>query len=154
YNETVPSWIIREYVFHAENTHRWNFGGQHESESYLFSSYVHFVNNWQWSVWAYRFQGGLDTRFLRGGPAVKMVPYWHFGTNFNTDWAKRVTFALNAHYSFALTSSSNDYQIQPQLHLKVSSRFRLSSQFSIQENHYDMMYVNTVEDNRHTTRYI
>ncbi|MEJ5263915.1 MAG: DUF5916 domain-containing protein [Bacteroidales bacterium] len=154
YNETVPSWIIREYVLHAENTHRWNFGGQHESESYLFSSYVHFVNNWQWSIWAYHFQGGLDTRFLRGGPAVKMVPYWHFGTNFNTDWAKRVTFALNAHYSFALTSGSNDYKIQPQLHLKVSSRFRLSSQFSIQENHYDMMYVNTVEDNQHTTRYI
>ncbi|MGC8824285.1 MAG: DUF5916 domain-containing protein [Bacteroidales bacterium] len=154
YQQTVPSQLIREYVVNFKNTHRWNFGRQHESETYLLSSYLHFVNNWQLSVWAFRFQGGLDTRFLRGGPAFRMIPYWHFGMNFNTDWAKRVTLVLNTSYGFAPASNSNDYKIEPQLHLKVSSRFRLSSQFSVQENHYDMMYVNTVTDNQNTTRYV
>ncbi|MCX7986734.1 MAG: carbohydrate binding family 9 domain-containing protein, partial [Bacteroidales bacterium] len=143
YHETVPAKVVREYVVNLENSHRWNFGGQHESETYLISSFLHFVNNWQTSIWAYRFQGGLDTRFLRGGPSFKMFPYWHFGMNFNTDWAKPVTFALNTSYSFSKTSNSNDYKIQPQIHLKINSRLRLSSQFSVQENHYDMMYVNT-----------
>jgi len=154
YHETVPTGFLREYAVNFENTHRWNFGGQHESENYLVSAYFHFVNNWQGSIWTYRFQGGNDTRFLRGGPALKMDPFWHFGMHFNTDWAKPVTFSLNAHYSFARTSNSNDYKIQPQLHLKLSSRLRLSSQFSVQENHYDLMYVNTVEDDQHTTRYV
>ncbi|MCX7987251.1 MAG: DUF5916 domain-containing protein, partial [Bacteroidales bacterium] len=57
-------------------------------------------------------------------------------------------------YSFSKTSNSNDYKIQPQIHLKINSRLRLSSQFSVQENHYDMMYVNTVNDNQQKTRYI
>ncbi len=154
YNETQPSSIIREYSIGLENEHQWNYGGQHESHTYLLSSYFHWQNKWQSSFWIFRSLSALNSRELRGGPSLRTNPFWHFGVNFNTDWAQKVTFALNAYYSMDNISKSYDYQIAPKLFFKLSNRIRLSTHFSIQENHYDMMYVNTVNDNMNQTHYV
>jgi hypothetical protein len=154
YHETKPRSIFREYSFSVGNEQTWNYGGQHESNSLNFSSYFNFINKWQFGFWMYHLVSGIDTRLLRGGSSVRSNPFLSFGGNFSTDWSKKVVFSVYANYGFDNISNSYDYEVGPQLYFTLSTRFRISSQFSVNENHYDIVYVNTIEDNSSIYHYI
>ncbi len=145
YVENTPNTILREYSIYFENEHTWNYGRQHESNTYLVSTYLHFINKWQFHGWIYRFQSGIDTRLLRGGPGVRMNPYWHVGMGMNTDWAKPITIGLKLTHGFDNISKSSDYEVEPQIFFRIGNRFRISNQFYYNVNNYDLMYVNTVD---------
>ena len=145
YVNTVPTNLFREFYISLENTHHWNYGGEHEQNTYYFETYFNFTNKWSMWMWAFRHQSGIDTRELRGGPALRLNPYWHFGVSMNTGWQRPVVFSMRLTHSFDNISNSYDYQLSPGLFFRISSRFDVSNSVSYSYNNYDMMYVSTVE---------
>ena len=153
YNESEPGSFYREYHSHIELVNQWNFGGLNTKNTYMLSNSIQFTNNWHYSMWVFRQHSAIDTRELRGGPALRMSPFWHFGSSINTDWSKKVVFQIEASRSVSPSDFSSDYRVSPGLFFKINSKINLQSNFSYSVNDYNLMYVNTL-DYANDKRYI
>lgn len=145
YKETKPTKIFREYNVNIENINQWTYGGLNEKNTTLLNAFGQFHNKWGAAWWLFRQHSAYETRELRGGPAIKSIPFWHSGIEVFTDWSK--PFSANIHLtgSVAPEANSSDFEIGPGIGIRLNSRFYINSNFFYGGNNYNMMYVATVE---------
>ncbi|HOT15229.1 MAG TPA: DUF5916 domain-containing protein [Bacteroidales bacterium] len=150
YNENVPNKVLRMYYIGFENEQIWNYEGIHEENSFLLDAYLNFINKWETGSWIYRRQSNIDTRELRGGPAMRMNPFWHFGFNANTDWSKK--FASNIHYTIShdFISGSNDFEWEQGFYIKPINKFNIGAIYRYAENYYQKSWADDGKLNNET----
>lgn len=153
YHESEPGSFYRQYHYHLETNSRWDFSGLNTRNNSSTFFWMQFNNKWDASVWVFRQHSAIETRELRGGPALQMSPHWHVGNGIGTDGSKKLSFDMNSSFTVAPKGKSYDYQFSPSVSLKINSRINLQSYVSYSFRNYSLMYVNTI-DFRNEKRYI
>ncbi|MCB9274327.1 MAG: carbohydrate binding family 9 domain-containing protein [Lewinellaceae bacterium] len=129
-----PKGILRSYQFTLEQRHDWNFGGENTLDLLENTGELRFNNLWALSATLAHAFNKLDTRQLRGGPALRIDPHSLAGIMLSTDATKvlsggvgleklwydngiggatsyQVNFLLNLSRRFTITSNTY-YQVQ------------------------------------------
>jgi hypothetical protein len=98
YVENQPEGIFRTYSFSLSQSNEWNTGGEYlTSDGYIGFSLL-FKNKWSFSGGFLRRGSSLDTRLLRGGPAMMIKGFWHNDYNLSTDMSRKFGMWFNIHY--------------------------------------------------------
>jgi hypothetical protein len=144
YVVTVPAWKVNSYWISFDQSHSWNFGGDRLGLNLELSGNVEFRNFWSIYGSFEQTTGRLDTRLLRGGPAILLPNARDYYISFQTDYRKRVQFSLG--YSRNDYEDDSDYRaIYPSLYLRASDNldFSLAPNYSVNRNNWQ--YVSTVQ---------
>ena len=72
YQVNEPKGIIRNYYINSYHRHEWSFGGENTSDKLDNHAYLKFKNLWSVHLDLDRYFNRLDTRQLRGGPALRI----------------------------------------------------------------------------------
>jgi len=125
WNEAVPRGIFRSYLVEVSREDEWDFGGlPTRSQTGLDGSGV-FENKWQASVHL-RYRDVVDTRMLRGGPALRWHDYFTVMAYVQSDRSRRLSGSLFGEYSPARDDDSLYKELGPTLALRLSNRLSLS----------------------------
>lgn len=131
YNVNKPKGILLRYYFQLKQRHDWSFGGENLHDRLNAQMQLRFSNYWSFSTNLTREFNILDTRQLRGGPALRIDPNSAIGVIFQTNSSKPLLFATRLNftrfddkitwensYDFAVT-----WLINNQINLSVSTGF-------------------------------
>ncbi len=99
YQITKPASVFRTYSIDLNQFNTWNFNGTYLGSGGELSFYSEFKNNWIFSNDLVYQTGTTDTRFLRGGPQMKLPFTITESGNLSTDQSKRIVFNLRLRLS-------------------------------------------------------
>jgi hypothetical protein len=129
WHESVPRGIFRSYQLRLSREDEWDFGGlSTRSQTAVDGSGV-LANKWQASVHL-RYQDVVDTRMLRGGPALRWHDILTAMAFVQSDPSRRVSGSVFGEYSPARDDSSYYAEVGPSLGLQLTNRLSLSGSFS------------------------
>lgn len=99
YRVSKPKGILMDYRFDIVQQHLWSFGGENLGDKLNIHTLLRFKNLWRFVMNLNRTFNELDTRQLRGGPAL-----WIGGntaTNFSilTNYSKNLVFGAGASFA-------------------------------------------------------
>ena len=98
YIENQPKGKFREYSFSLSQSNSWNTGGEYLSSDGYMGFMLLFQNKWRFSGGFIRQGPSLDTRLLRGGPAMMIKGFWHNDYNLTTDMSRKFGLWFSIHY--------------------------------------------------------
>jgi len=126
--EPRPRGIFRDYSLQLVRDDQWDFGGLRTNGSTALQAATTFRNRWTSGI-RFSHTDDVDTRALRGGPALRMYEYLTAGLNVGSDGARRASFAVTADHAWSLEDDSRATDISTTVRLRVSNRLALSSDF-------------------------
>ncbi len=144
WSETEPRSIFRQYsaVFVRED--EWDFGGLKTKSANRIEASARFKNKWE-ALGNFGFVQSVDTRALRGGPALRFHDTWNGLLNLETDSSRRVSFALAGENTRALGDNSRVSRIAGTARFRLSNRFSFSGQPSYQKLANNLQYAATAD---------
>jgi hypothetical protein len=144
WEEAVPRGIFRSYVLQASREDEWDFGGlPTRSQTAVDGSGV-FANKWQASV-QLRYQDVVDTRMLRGGPALRWHEILTAMAFAQSDPSRRLSGSVFGEYSRARDDDSLYKELGPSLVLRLSNRISLAGSVSYVNLLDELQYAATAE---------
>jgi len=147
YNENVPKSFYRSYSIQMGQQSEWDFGGRLLQTAYDLKTIMFASDNWIYSFSVSRVPKLLDTRMLRGGPALNLEGYWDWNIFLQTDSRKKFYYSLNSKYRQMDDDKSQLLEISPSIVWRPNTKFNLSSTFSFIQNTDDAQYINTLSFN-------
>jgi hypothetical protein len=144
YNENTPKSFYRSYHIQIEQKSEWDFGGRLLRTAYNLNTKMISINNWIYYFSIDKVPRWLHTRTLRGGPALNLEGYWDWSVYLQTDSRKDLYYSLNGKYRRMDDDRSHILEIAPSVVWRPSSRFNLSSTFSLLQNIDDAQYITTI----------
>ncbi len=144
WHEAVPRGILRSSLLQVSREDEWDFGGlPTRSQTAIDGSGV-FVNKWQASVHL-RYQDVVDTRMLRGGPALRWHEILTAMAHAQSDPSRRLSGSVFGEYSRARDDDSRYQELGPSLVLRLSNRLSLSGSVSYVSLLDELQYAATTE---------
>ncbi len=154
YEETKPRGIFRSYEIHASRWDNWDMGGRRAEGQTALELEAQFRNKWGVALAARAVQAPVETRLLRGGPALRRTPFVCSSFYGHMDQSKRVYAGLNLHRHFHRQSPSDQIDVSPELSLRVSNALSLSTSLQHSLNTDSEQYVATLEPRDAGTQYL
>lgn len=150
-NEAFVSWVeskprgaFREYSFQLSREDQWDFDGLHTAaQTGLFAS-GSFRNKWGLEAFLER-SAEVDTRALRGGPALRRHDFYHGSLEGRTDPSRRLSGWLDAGHSWSVDDESRAWEWEAGLRWRTSNRLALSGEVEYETLRDDLQYVGTVQ---------
>ncbi|HEX9933769.1 MAG TPA: DUF5916 domain-containing protein, partial [bacterium] len=121
-----PAWFFRTYTLGLNQINHWDFGMHYLSSTSGFSAYLEFLNKWAVNATLHYTSRALDTRILRGGPAMFVPPYWSAYWYMRTDPSKRMVFDFETDWTASRNGSNRSFSIEPELTATPFSTLRIS----------------------------
>lgn len=144
YRQTEPKNLLRNFTLTLGQNSYWNFGGNNTHNDVAVDFVTMFLNRWEVSLNEQYVFSDLATRLLRGGPAMKLSPFWQNGIIFNTDKSRRVSFKLH-HISMLSTDGvTRSLMFEPGLTFRLGNHLYLMSEFNYTHNIDNLIYVGQV----------
>lgn len=153
YQITKPVSVFRTYSIDLNQFNTWNFNGTYLGSGGKLSFYSEFKNNWIFSNDFVYQTGTTDTRFLRGGPQMKLPFTITESGNLSTDQSKKVVFSLNYGYQGRGNNSGTNYSVEPGISVRPFQGLRIGFSTSMMQNHDLLQYITTLDYNS-SDRYI
>jgi hypothetical protein len=153
YNEKVPKSFYRSYSIQFGQQTEWDFGGRLLQTTYESNAKLIALDNWIYYFSISKVPRFLNTRLLRGGPALNMEGYWNGNIYLQTDSRKDLYYSLQCSYRQMDDNKSHLLDISPSVEWRPSTQVNLSSTFSFIQNIDDAQYINTLNFDD-TPRYI
>jgi len=100
-----------------------------------------FSNLYQLNITEKYVWNRLDTRVLRGGPDLRIDPYYTTNVRFNTHTAKRISGSLQYVGEHNTNGHSSYNTISPGVTLRMGNHMHLSGNFNYQWNTNALQYV-------------
>jgi hypothetical protein len=100
YVENEPKGIFRSYHISTGIGNNWNFGGQFINTRYSLSLGSSFANKWRFNGSVMHQGNSLDTRLLRGGPAILLKGFWHNRYSFRQMYLKSWLLGLDITFTY------------------------------------------------------
>ena len=150
---TKPVSVFHTYSIDFNQFNTWNFNGTYLGSGGELSFYSEFKNNWIFSNDLVYLTGTTDTRFLRGGPQMKLPFTITELGHLSTDQSKRVVFNLNYGYQGRGNNSGTNYFVEPGISVRPFPVLRIGFSTSIMQNHDLLQYITTLDYNS-SDRYI
>jgi hypothetical protein len=127
YQVNKPVSIFRSYYFSFSQRLDWSFGGENTYDYLNFHAFFKFKNLWDVHLDGVRSFNKLDTRQLRGGPALMIDPYLTSEIFFQTNSSKKVFIGAGVHRKWVDRNVGGEKDFTFYLQWKVSNRFTLTS---------------------------
>ncbi|MBN1997138.1 carbohydrate binding family 9 domain-containing protein [candidate division KSB1 bacterium] len=145
-----PISIFRNYEIFGEHTAEWDFSNQYLHSIFMTSFNCGFVNKWSFSTSFLRMTRTLDTRILRGGPAVYTQGFWHNDYSIQTDHSQKLSFDFRYHYHIYDDKISYLNEIQPGVNIKLSNSLLFSSDLNLYQQRDMLYFIPSIELNNST----
>jgi hypothetical protein len=141
FRQTNPWKIFRSNTLTLDQVNKWNFGGQNLESNLVFGTSTTFNNLYQIQMTEKYVWHRLDTRLLRGGPDMRIDPYFSTNIRFRTNTAKRVSGSLQYIGEHNTNGYSSFNSIVPGITLRMGNHVHLSGTFNYQWNANAFQYV-------------
>ncbi|HEY7516186.1 MAG TPA: DUF5916 domain-containing protein, partial [Vicinamibacteria bacterium] len=141
--EPRPKGPLREYSVRATRRDAWDFGGLRTNAVTTLETAAQFRNKWR-AEGRLAYHQVVDTRILRGGPALRTHDYTNAYLQASSDSSRRAWASAHAEGSWA--SGSDDSRagnLGGEIHARLSNRFSLSSALSYDRLEDNLQYVAT-----------
>jgi hypothetical protein len=139
--QTDPKRYLRNYTLNLSQSNYWNYGGINTQNDAGIEFISMFTNRWELSMTESYVYSDLETRLLRGGPALRYSPNWQNSILFNTDKSKRVSFKIQNNSTISSDGVSRLYLLKPGLTFRVGNHAFITSEFNYTHNVDNFMYV-------------
>lgn len=123
--ETEPRGIFRTYSLQYMREDQWDFGGLKTLAQNRLEGASQFKNKWE-AKGSFGRQNSVDTRALRGGPALRWHDFWSSLIGLGTDASRRVSVNASGAYDLAVDNPSRHSRVEGLLRARLSNRFSLS----------------------------
>jgi len=144
YEMNEPKKWIRSYSIKLSQKAEWSFGGENTGNQ-LRASFL-LRNN---SLWSFNMNSKyefsiLNTRELRGGPALRNDPYYLLGLSVQSNTTKKLYVGIS--YDYSSTSIENSYENSLMLDLTWMpvKRFKISGLVHLWYWKYHQQYVSSI----------
>ncbi|MGB8492271.1 MAG: DUF5916 domain-containing protein, partial [Bacteroidales bacterium] len=153
YQITRPVSIFHAYSIDLDQFNLWNFNGTFLGTGGSLAFNSEFGNNWNFGTSLTYQAKTIDTRFLRGGPEMKLPFTIAESGHLSTDQSKRIV--LNFSYAFQSrgNNSAASYSIRPGISVRPLQVLKIGITANIMNNHDKLQYVGT-SDYMSAKRYI
>jgi hypothetical protein len=141
YIENQPKGIFREYAVDISQSNYWNTGGEHLSSDGQLDFVLLFQNKWGFSTGFLRRSSSLDTRLLRGGPAMMIKGFWHNDYNLTTDVSRKFSLKFRIHYHLYDDKISRFHNISQGIVYKPLNSLQLSADINYDFNKDGFQFV-------------
>jgi hypothetical protein len=143
YAETEPRGILRTYSADLYQMFAWDFGGLRTDATLSFNVYGQFTNKWSVNWGLYAVMDQVDTRLLRGGPAMRLGRFLCNSVYAGTDNSRKIVIGIGVHNHTYADGISNLNEIYPDATLRLSDAMTISGEFRYSLNKNDLQYVST-----------
>ncbi|HEU4699388.1 MAG TPA: DUF5916 domain-containing protein [Gemmatimonadales bacterium] len=144
----TPNRIFQQLGWNFNHWEYWTAGGLPTERAFNTNTHIQFTNRW-W-LHAGGTVGQLGTtycdRCARGGPAIRQDPYVAPWAGIQGDDRKALVPSFWVNYWRGDAGHSEDINLQPELDLKVSSRFTTSLAATWDHNRNGIQYFGTFAD--------
>jgi len=144
YQITQPQSIFRTYNIELDQFNTWNFNGDYLGSGGLLNLYAEFKNNWIFVHNSVFQTAGTDTRFLRGGPAMKLPGSITGMGTFSTDQMQQTkNFVFTLVYGFQQRGdqSAFSYTLGPGITVRPVRMLKLGVSANISRNYDILQYI-------------
>jgi hypothetical protein len=129
WSETTPKGIFRSYSTQLMREDQWDFGALATRSTTEVEASGVFENKWRAEA-QLSYQDVVDTRMLRGGPALRWHDYFEGSLSGQTDRSRRVWARVSGEHSWARDDDSTHSIVDASLNLRLSNRLSLSGSAS------------------------
>ena len=145
WSEPSPRGAFRSYTVQASREDDWDFGGLRTNARTGLESTATFTNkmNGQAGLW---YNQVVDTRALRGGPALRTHDFYTAQLQAGTDYARRVSLSAKGEHSWAVHGDDSEaYKLYATLRLRPSNRLSLAGEAGYEKLLDNLQYAATSE---------
>jgi hypothetical protein len=140
YQESEPRGIFRRYAFELRRTDRWDFGGLRTQGQTELEASAGFRNKWSARGSFETADRFVDTRLLRGGPAVAFPHFINVGAGGSTDTSRRLSFSMYFASRFFAEGYSRMTRYTPGITVRPANTLEISASAFHARNHNDLEY--------------
>jgi hypothetical protein len=144
WSEPKPGAVFREYSVQLSREDQRDFGGLQTRATTGFDGSAQFRNKWR-TTGRFGFEQVVDTRALRGGPALRWHDYFFSGLGAESDPSRRASFSLRGEHSWAVGDDTRYSSVAGELRLRPSNRLSLSAAVFYEQLADNLQYVTTTE---------
>jgi hypothetical protein len=144
WSEPSPQGIFRSYSLELAREDQWDFGGLKTRSDTELEASGQFKNKWRAEA-SLSYQDVVDTRMLRGGPALRWHDYYEGQAFLGSDGSRRVSAHASGSYSWARDDDSRAWNTGVGLSLRPSNRLELSGSVSYEKVLDNLQYVDTAD---------
>jgi hypothetical protein len=144
WSEPTPKGPFRSYSLELAREDEWDFGGLATRAVTEIAASGEFRNKWRAEV-QIDYEDVVDTRMLRGGPALRWHDYLEASLNGQTDQSRRVWASLYAEKSWARDDDSDASELGVYVNVRPSNRLSFSGSLSYDRLVDNLQYVTTAE---------
>ena len=143
-----PNRVFRELRWNFNNWEYWSAAGLPTERAFNTNVHTQFTNRWWLHLGGTLGQLGATycDRCARGGPAIRQDPYVAPWAGIEGDDRKPLVPAFWVNYWWGDEGRSESIELEPELELKVSTRFTTSLSASWTRNRNDTQYFETFTD--------
>lgn len=146
---TEPAGAFRNYSVQFSREDEWDFGGLKTRSVNGLEASAQFKNKWT-AKSNLEFEKSVDTRALRGGPALRMWNIWKMEYEAGTDTSRRVSFKIDGEQARSFDDNSRLSRTDGLANLRLSNRFSLSGRTSYETLTNNLQYAATAGTNSDT----
>jgi hypothetical protein len=145
YEMNQPGDWIRNYEIELNQEAQWSFGGENILNQTGAAFTLMNYKFWSFAIhYTYDFSH-LDTRELRGGPALRVDGEHQTGAFISSNSAKDLSADFGVHYNQFSAINSNQEVIHAGITWLPFRRLKFSGQTSLSNRRYHQQYVSTIE---------
>jgi hypothetical protein len=144
WSETTPRGIFRSYSTQLMREDQWDFGGLATRSATEIEASGVFQNKWQAEA-QISYEDVVDTRMLRGGPALRWHDYFEGSLTGQTDPSRRASARLSGGHARARDDDSTHSILEAALNLRLSNRLSLSGSASYEWLLDNLQYAATAD---------
>ncbi len=143
--ENVPHGIFRSYAVETGVEGIWNTGRDYIGSRVQLGVEGEFKNKWKFFANAYHESNQLDTRLLRGGPAVKVKGWLHNMYRLSTDHSKKFSGGAMLHGHFHYDGISKTFSTAPFFNWKMTNRVQLETELEYMKTRTALQYIDAID---------
>jgi hypothetical protein len=144
WSETEPKGIFRTYSAQYVREDQWDFGGLKTRSANRLEASSQFRNKWTAHT-NFELQQSVDTRALRGGPALRTHDTFGTEVDVTTDPSRLVSLSVAGLHGRAIDDNSRLSNIGGGARFRLSNRFLLSGRVSYDGLAENLQYVTTAD---------
>jgi hypothetical protein len=142
WEEPRPRGILRSYSAQLAREDKWDFGGLQTNATTSLDASGMFTNKWTANV-RLAFDQVVDTRALRGGPALRWHDYYTALAGTSSDPSRRVSLSAQGEHSWSIDDDSRSSKVTSELQLRLSRRLSASAKVGYETLVDNLQYVTT-----------
>jgi hypothetical protein len=144
YQINKPVSIFHTYSLDLGQFNIWNFDRTFLGSGAWLSFYSEYRNNWTFTTRLGWQTNITDTRFLRGGPQMKLPFTIEESGRLSTDNSKKIVFNFSYGYYCRGNNSAIRYSIDPGISVRPLQVLKIGIAASIMNNHDLLQYITTL----------